>query len=69
MFGQRFLVVYSGILTAAFAVTVLSDMDAVGHDRIKLSVPATGTPEIAFLDEYGKVVKTVSGGGDPVKHR
>jgi hypothetical protein len=39
----------------------LSLMDAAGHERIQLSVPATGTPQIAFLDEHGKTVKTLSG--------
>lgn len=37
----------------------LSMMDADGHARVQIKVPSKGAPEIEFLDESGKVTKTI----------
>ena len=45
----------------ADGAALLSLMDAAGNERIQMKVPSKGTPEIEFLDEGGKVTKTIRG--------
>lgn len=45
----------------ADGAALLSLMDATGNERIQMKVPSKGTPEIEFLDEGGKVTKTIRG--------